>query len=259
MSSTTNLRKSLLLFALIGLCLVGCVTTTNVTPVDAKSALDKRIQLGMKYLSVDKRDNARFQFSKALDLDKKSAPAYLGFALVHQANSEFKPAGVAFKKALKLSNSDNRSSIVVPYGKYWMAQGKAEKACAYFEQAANDYDYNRRAEALYLAARCAKTIGNPSRVRPAYEHALNLDENYAPVVIELADIYFTEGEYAKSKNLLDRYMTLVNVTPRSLWLGIRIERIFENKDKEASYALGLKSRYPYSKEYLEYKNLINKK
>ncbi|HEY7884529.1 MAG TPA: type IV pilus biogenesis/stability protein PilW, partial [Cellvibrionaceae bacterium] len=40
--------------------------------------------------------------------------------------------------------------------------------------------------------------------------------------------------------------------PQVLLLGIKIERIFGNNDKEASYALMLKNLYPYSPENLEY-------
>ncbi|HEY0894045.1 MAG TPA: type IV pilus biogenesis/stability protein PilW, partial [Cellvibrio sp.] len=42
----------------------------------------------------------------------------------------------------------------------------------------------------------------------------------------------------------------------ALLLGIRLERVFGNKDKEASYLLVLKNRFPYSKEYLEYKQTM---
>ena len=65
-----------------------------------------------------------------------------------------------------------------------------------------------------------------------------------------------KGEFADAKRFLDVYSRNARQSARSLWLGIRIERIFGNKDKEASYALALKNLHPYSREYLEYKNLI---
>jgi type IV pilus assembly protein PilF len=69
-------------------------------------------------------------------------------------------------------------------------------------------------------------------------------------------MHFQEREYAQAKLYLDEYSANAKHTPRSLWLGIRLERIFGNKDKEASYALSLKNLHPYSKEYLDYKNYI---
>ena len=254
-SKSMSAIKYVIWLAVLTSLLSGCVTTTNQAAINKPAALDKRIQLGMKYLSIDKRDNARYQFSKAMEIDKKSAEAWHGVALVHQANGETEPAQEAFDKALRYAKGGEDSGVFVSYGKFLLAQKKTTKACDYFEKAALDYDFSRRPEALYLAGQCAEQTGNTARIKPAYEHALNLRKDYAPVVIELADIYFTEGEYSKSKQLLDSYMKLVTPTARSLWLGIRIERIFGNKDKEASYALALKNRHPYSKEYLEYKNL----
>ena len=77
------------------------------------------------------------------------------------------------------------------------------------------------------------------------------------VLPNLVELNFQKKEYAESKRFLDQYASLRNHTARSLLLGIRIERIFGNKDKEASYALLLKNRYPYSKEYLEYKQTMS--
>lgn len=234
-----------------------CVTTTNRTAPNPKAAYDKRIELGMKYLGIDKRDNARRQFSKALELNKSGPEAYHGIALVHQANGEMKPAGDAFEKALRLADDKKTiSPIAVSYGKYLLAQGETREACPYFERASDDYDFPRRDEALFLAGQCAAATGNASRAKTAYEHALNLNQSFSPALIELAEVHFNEGEYAKSKRLLDRFMQLNKPTARSLWLGIRIERVFGNRDKEASYVLALKNMHPYSKEYLEYKRLL---
>lgn len=234
--------------------LAGCVTTTNRTPVNTDAAHDKRIELGMKYLEVGKRDNARYQFSKAMELQKNSPRAYHGVALVHQANGETKHAEESFKKALRYAQPNQKSPIYVSYGRFLLQTGEAKEACDYFEKAAGDFDYTARAEALYLAGLCARQTGNSIRFKPALEHALNLNPEFVAPMVELAEVYFQEGEYAKSKRLLSRFEKLAKPTPASLWLGIRIERVFGNKDKEASYALALKNLHPYSKEYLEYKN-----
>lgn len=248
--------RNMLAALLVG-TLLGCVTTTNKTQVNSDAAHDKRIDLGMKYLEVGKRDNARWQFSKAMELKKNSARAHHGVALVHQSNGEMDHAEKAFKNALRYASPKERSPILVSYGRYLMEIGEAKKACEHFENAATDFDYGARPEALYLAGQCAQKTGNTARVKPAFEHAINLDAKYVPPMIELAEIYFQEGEYAKSKRLLSHFEKLAKPTPASLWLGIRIERIFGNKDKEASYALALKNLHPYSKEYLEYRRFTN--
>lgn len=246
--------KRVLAVAAGSLILAGCVTQTNQPIVNSHSAYDKRVELGMNYLSVGQRDQARWQFNKALDFRKDGAEAFHGLALVHQANGELEPAGKLFQKALRLAEKDEMAPIEVSYAGYLSETGKRKDACDYYERAASDYDYSRRAEALYLAASCARETGNVARVQPALEHAINLNPNYASAMLDLAEIYFNAGRYPGAKQLFDRYNTANKPTAQSLWLGIRLERVFGNADKEASYALALKNLHPYSKEYLEYKN-----
>ena len=95
-------------------------------------------------------------------------------------------------------------------------------------------------------------VGNEARAKAAFEHACILDRRNADAFIELADINFQKQEYAEAKRNVDIYESIADPSARSLMLGIRLERIFGNKDKEASLALRLKSNFPYSKELLDY-------
>lgn len=250
------MRKAKLVLALAasGVLLAGCVTQTNRPAVNTDSAYDKRVELGMNYLSVDKRDQARWQFNKALEFKKDGAEAYHGLALVHQANGEMQPAGKSYQKAMRLATKSEMAPILVSYAGYLTATGERKKACESYEKAAADYDFPGRADALYQAAKCARDIGNVARVKPALEHALNLNPQFSIALLDLAEIYFNEGRYPATKQLFDRYNASNKPTAQSLWLGIRLERVFGNVDREASYALALKNLHPYSKEYLEYQN-----
>ena len=110
--SLTLLRPAVLMLISCG-WLCACVTNTNKPYVDQSAAYNKRVELGMQYLSVDKRDNARRQFSKALEFRKDGAEAYHGIALVHQANGEMDPAGKNFTRALRLASKAERAPIAV--------------------------------------------------------------------------------------------------------------------------------------------------
>ncbi len=255
----SNQRVFLGLVLCLCLLVSSCVTSTNVRPINKDLAHDKRVDLGIKYLDIGMRDNARRQFSMALELKPKSALAYHGIARVHLANGEIEPAKMAFEKSLKAVLEKDRTTVQVSYGKYLLEHGDPERACQYFEQATQDYDYGGRVNALYLAGKCALKRGDLVRVKAAYEHVVNLNSSFVPVLIELADIYFNEGEYAKCRALLNNYEKAAEPNAQSLWLAIRLEKIFGNKDKASSYALSLKNRFPYSNEYLAYKKLLKQK
>lgn len=244
---------------ILALGLSACVTTTTGGgEVNEKQALETHLRAGMGYLQHDNRDAARRHFNSALELDDDSAEAWQGIAILHQLNGEVELAEKAFKKALRGDSSISESSTYLAYGRFLYEHERYDDAYSYFEDAARDINYPSRSTALLFVGRTSLKLDKPERAKAAFEHAVNLDKRQADALIELAEIYFSERNYPQAKAYLDRFAKLTRHTPRSLWLGIRIERVFGNKDKEASYALALRNMHPYSKEYLEYKRLIGR-
>ncbi|HBF06601.1 MAG TPA: type IV pilus biogenesis/stability protein PilW, partial [Gammaproteobacteria bacterium] len=56
---------------------------------------------------------------------------------------------------------------------------------------------------------------------------------------------------------LREYSSIARHTPRSLWLGIQIERVNGDADAMASYVLALRNLYPKSPEYRRYMETKN--
>ncbi|WP_096084448.1 type IV pilus biogenesis/stability protein PilW [Agaribacterium haliotis] len=247
-------RCTVLLFAIL---LAGCVSTIDNGPkLDKQKAVEANVKLGMNYLQKNERDRALRAFSTAQDMDAKSAEAMAGIAMVHQLNGETELADQKFRRAMKLRADFSMSSIELSYSRFLFENGRCADARPYLEKASADITYPSRGNALYLLGLCSLALGDSKRARGAFEHALNISKSNAPAALELAEMQFDDGEYSEAKRNLDLYSAYAQASARSLWLGIRIERIFGNKDKEASYALALKNLHPYSQEYLDYKNSL---
>ena len=248
-------RLHLCAVVVLALFSVGCVSTVDLSgpKKDPRKATEANVKLGMSYLQTGNRDRALRAFSKAQELDPKSAEAMQGLALVHQLNGENALAEQKFKKALKLRSDFSRSSIELSYARFLYEDKRYSEALKYLEKASNDISYPSRGTALYLIGLCSLKSGDLVRAKGSFEHALNLNGRNAPAAIELAELYLDEKNYSSAKRYLDQFFANARQSPRSLLLGIKLERIFGNKDKEASYALALKNLHPYSKEYLEYK------
>lgn len=240
------------------LCLSGCVTVTDnpKRKFDKSQILESNIKLGMAYLDKDLRDNALRAFTKALEVDKKSAEAHLGMALIHQVNGEWEMAEKRFQKALKLRADFSMASIEYSYARFLSEKKQYGEALVYFEKASQDLNYRGRTNALFNVGLCLEELGRETQAIASYQHALNINKKYAPAALELAHKSFSVGEYAEAKRYLDTFTQYARRSARSLWLGIRIERIFQNKDKEASYGLALRNLHPYSREFLSYKKLL---
>lgn len=255
---TFSITKALSLVVCVLLLLTACVTETNsrsAVKVDKEKALELHIQLASGYIQKKNRESARHHLRKAFDLDKNSVEATAVMARLYELEGEPKLAEEYYKRALGRKKDFTEARNY--YGLFLYRSKRYEDAYKEFEIAAEDLAYDDRAKVLVNVGRTALKLGNMMRAESAFSHANLLDPKLSSPLIELAEINFLNKEYAESKRYLDQYVLLVQPSARSLLLGIRIERIFDNKDKEASYALLLKNRFPYSKEYLEYKQTMS--
>ena len=247
-----NLRWMLVILVMGLLC--GCVSEHiegKDRKIDKKKALELHVQMALGYVEKGNRESARHHLTKAFELDRDSAEATNAMAMLYQLEGEPVLAEEQFKLALK--RNKHLTLAHNNYGVFLYNEKRYTEALEEFELAAADLAYPQRSQALTNVGRAALKLGNMVRAQAAFEHACILDHRNADAFIELADINFQKQEYALAKQNLDMYTSLVDHSPRSLLLGIRLERVFGNKDKEASLGLILKNKFPYSKEYLDYK------
>lgn len=247
--------KSVVICVLTSVLLMGCVSEQvagkEKRGPDKARALELHVQMALGYVEKGNRESARHHLTKAFEIDKNSAPATNAMAMLYQLEGEPALAEEQFKLALK--RDKNLTIAHNNYGIFLFNQKRYQESYAQFELAAADLGYTNRSQVLTNVGRASLKLGNLVRAQAAFEHACILDKKNADAFIELADINFQKQEYADAKKNLDMFVVLANHTPRSLLLGIGLEKVFGNKDKEASLALILKNNFPYSKEYLEYK------
>ncbi|UTA49179.1 type IV pilus biogenesis/stability protein PilW [Simiduia sp. 21SJ11W-1] len=244
--------KITVLLAILGL-MSGCITTMekDAPKMKPEKALETHIRLGLGYIGENNLDSARFHLNKAAEI-KPSDPGVLnGKGLLYQLEGEPGLAEKAFKEALRRDRDFTQARL--NYATFLYGKERYQEAYENYEIASEDLNYDRRATALYGLGMAAKKLGRNERALAAFNHSVLLQRNFSASHLELADFYLQQKDYAKAKQHLTAYEVYSRPSARSLWLGIQIERIFGNKDKEASQALSLKSLYPYSQEYLEYK------
>jgi len=247
----------IILSAFIAVFLSACVTNTTgkaLPTADKAKSISSHVQLGMGYLRKRNFELARNHFDKALKLNPTVAGALNGRALMYQLEGEVGLAEENFLAALasEPESSQSRNN----YGIFLYRQKRFNEAYEAFEVVSRDLQYSARAGAMLNLGRAAQKVDKIERAESVFKQAVALDTRLSQAFVELADIKFNQKEYAESKHYLDRFARGSQQTARSLWLGIRIEAIFDNKDKMASHVIALKNLFPYSKEYLEYQNSI---
>lgn len=250
--------SSQLVLVLCALVFTGCVVTESnpsEAVVDKNKALETRIQLTLGYISQGNRDSARTNLNKARDINPNDPRVNNAAGMLYQLEGEPARAEEEFKAALR--KAPDFSAARNNYGVFLASRARAEEALEQFQIAANDLEYDRRQVALTNLGQTALKLGLRDKAKASFSQAFRLDPRASLPLLELADLEFQDREYSKAKSYLDLYNKVTKASSRSLWLAIRLERIFGNADREASLALALKNLYPYSAEYLEYKRLLD--
>ncbi len=248
------------IFILLGLAflLSACVSTMPPSKyqVDEQKALDSHVTLALKYIESQNRESARHHLRKAFEIDSDSVEATFAMAMLYQLEGEPEMAEEYFKKTLRLDSDYTRARN--NYGVFLYSRERYEDAYEQFEAAAADYDYDNRAQAMVNLGRTAMHLDRLEKAESVFLQANRLNPAMPTVKYELASLYFEQKNYAQAKTYLEAYDQIARPAPQTLLLGIKLERIFGNQGKEDSYALLLKNRYPYSEEYLEYKQMLEK-
>ena len=255
------LRRSILTIWACGWLLSACVTTTtggfNTEP-SAERAERDFVQLAIGYFEAEDMAAARRNINNALALNSRSSDAYNVLALVLQREGDRELARQTFERALALDAKNSRARN--NYAAFLFELQEYERAYQQLEIVANDTSYDGRALAFENLGLSALRTERPERAEYAFERALQLNRNAFRASLEMAQIRFDRGEFAAAMNFYNQFVTssqFFNVlqTPRSLLLGIQLERRFDNDDGAARYASQLESLHRDSSEYQQYLNL----
>ncbi|CAM3061728.1 type IV pilus biogenesis/stability protein PilW [Pseudomonas floridensis] len=247
-----SVRAPLLLCVVM--LLVGCVSTGNVNPLTTSQGRDEArkayVQLGIGYLQQGQTERAKVPLKKALELDGSDSEANAALALVFQTEMEPELADQYFRKALSASRNETR--IVNNYGSFLYEQKRYKEAYERFEQAAADNLYPERSRVFESLGMTSLKLGNREQAREQFTKALRLDRQQPRALLEMAELSYEDGHYVPARDYYDRFSQLSEQNARSLLLGTRLAKVYEDRNKAASFGLQLKRLYPGTPEYQQY-------
>jgi len=247
-----SLRTALLLC--LATLLVGCVSSGNVDPLSTSKGRDEArqayVQLGLGYLQQGQVERAKGPLKSALELDSSDADANAALALVFQAEQEPELTDKYYAKALSSRPKDAR--ILNNYGSFLYSQKRYKEAYERFQQAASDNLYAERARVFENLGMTAVMLGDRESAREHFSKALRLDQQQPRSLLEMAELSYEDRHYVPARDFYDRFSQLAEQNARSLLLGTRLAKIYDDRNKAASYGLQLKRLYPGTPEYQQY-------
>lgn len=242
-----------LVFFLFSL-LMGCVASGDVQPMRTEEgrqqARQAYIDLAVGYLREGMSAQAKQPLQNVLDMNARDSEALGILALVFQHEMEPELAEEYFKRALS-SKRDTRT--LNNYGGFLYEQERYEQAHAVFTEAAQDTMYLRRSRVFESLGLTALRLGQKDEAYVYFQRALRLDSRQSASLLELGILSFERKDYMAARRYYESFVAVSEQGARSLLLGVRLARIFEDRDQAASLGLQLKRLYPASAEYRAYK------
>lgn len=240
---------------LLSILLSGCVSTGNKDPLKTeegrRAARDAYIQLGLGYLSKGSTEQAKVPLKQALALDSSNADAHAALALVFQTEMEPKLADEHYRKALA-NRRDAR--ILNNYGSFLFGQQRYQEAYERFQEAAEDNLYTERSRVYENLGLTALKLGQRQQAMAHFDKALRLDRNQPRVLLELAQLSYDDHQFVPARGYYGQFLATSRgqQDARSLLLGARLAKVFQDRDKAAEYGLQLRRLYPGTPEYQQF-------
>ena len=247
-----SLRAALSILALS--LLAGCVSGGASDPLANRQGRAEAgrayTQLGLGYLQQGLTEQAKAPLAKALALDAGDADAHTALALVFQAEGEPALAEAHFKKALASRPGDTR--IRNNYGSFLYAQGRFAEAEQMFRLASSDTLYPERSRVYENLGLTALKLDSREAAHAYLLKALQLNQRQPKALLEMAELSYEDRHYVPARDYYDRFSQLSDHDARSLLLGSRLARVFDEQGTLADVGQQLQRLYPGTPEYQQY-------
>ena len=234
--------------------LTSCATwTENAAKKDELANI--HLQLGVRYLDMNKLEIAKDNLQLALEEEPNNAQAHNVYAFLYEKLNDYDQAKAQYEKALDLAPDD--WSVQNNYGRFLCDRGEYEQGMALLTQAISTQLNDRQWLALTNAGRCQLAMKQTQSAKAYFKQALIMDNAYAPALLEMQKISYQGGEYWAAKAYLQRYLGVANHTSGTLWFGMQTERALGNTELAKEYQNLLLEKFPLSDEAKQIKPVLH--
>jgi len=204
------------------------------------------LQLGVRYMDLNKLEIAKENLQLALKKDRKNAQVHNAFAFLYEKLNDHDKAKEHYEKALDLTPND--WSVQNNFGRFLCDRGEYEQGMDLLTQAISTQLNDRQWLALTNAGRCQQAMKQQQSAKAYFKQALILNNTYPPALLEMQKISYQSGDYWAAKGYLQRYLSVADHTSGTLWFGMQTERALGKTGLAKEYQSLLLQKFPLSDE-----------
>lgn len=214
---------------------------------DPRNRARVRTELAALYYGRGNMAVALDELRTAVSADPSYALAYSMFGLVYMELRENQLAQSNFERALRLSPND--PDINHNYGTFLCQTKREDESIKYFLQAIRNPLYPMPWRSLSAAGICSLRKDKVKDAEEYFVRALSQEPDDPPSLLNLGRIRYRQGGLEEARRLVSRFNKIIEPTPESLWLALRVERKLGERAAEATFATQLRRRFSNSREY----------
>lgn len=215
---------------------------------DTRQRAKVHTELGSLYLQDGRFAVALEEARIALSIDPGYAPAYSLLGLTHMLLSETKLAEENFDRALRIAPGD--PEINNNFGWFLCQSGREQRSLEFFLKAARNPLYATPTKPWTNAGVCSIRLKDDKAAEEHLIRARRLDPGNTQAVYWLGDIAYRQGRLVEARQLVSELDRMMDPTPETIWLALRIERKLGNREAELRHATQIRRRFQNSPEFV---------
>lgn len=241
LKASKMINRFALVLLITALAACGSTSTTKRENSD-----DIHLQLGVRYLGMNKLELAKENLLLALKENSNNAQAHNALAFLYEKLNQYDNAKDHYETALDLMPDD--LGVKNNFGRFLCEHGELEEGMELLSQASSNPINDRQWLALTNAGRCQLGMGQKQQAENYFRQALQLNNAYAPALSEMQKIAYEKGDFWAAKGYLQRYLGVAAHTSETLWFAAQAERALGNKELAREYKKLLLEKFPLSNE-----------
>ncbi|TRW92681.1 type IV pilus biogenesis/stability protein PilW [Candidatus Methylobacter oryzae] len=223
--------------------LAACGSTSNIKSDNPE---DVHLQLGVRYLNMNKLELARENLLEAIKKNSDNAQAHNALAFLYEKLNQPDNAKDHYETALDLAPDD--LGVKNNFGRFLCEHKEFEEGLDLLTESSSNPLNDRQWLALTNAGRCKLGMGQKQQAETYFRQALQLNGTYVPALAEMQKIAYEKGDFWAAKGFLQRYLGAAAHTPETLWFAMLTERALGNRELATEYKNLLLEKFPLSNE-----------